>query len=214
MVDWEVIESKYRIGIQSVRQIAEQHGITHAAIIKRANRDDWPRDLNAKMQTKAEELFIRKHKTREQKVTKTCIQPSSLVTIEVTGASMKADIMGSHAGSLDRMRRLGAILMDELEAQVLSRAPLAEMLKMADIESAAKDAAFKILSTPGLIRQYKELADVEVSCRMAMERKLFKLEEFKPVGEDGARRSIPIEFVQSTWRSEDEEPALIRIPGS
>ena len=53
-IDWEKIEIDYRAGIKPLRQIAEEHGITHGAVNKRAKRDEWTRDLSAKIQSKAD----------------------------------------------------------------------------------------------------------------------------------------------------------------
>lgn len=47
--DWERIEADYRAGIKTLRQIADDHGITHGAINKRAKRDGWSRDLSARL---------------------------------------------------------------------------------------------------------------------------------------------------------------------
>ena len=44
--DWERIELDYRAGIKSLRQIADEGGITEGAIRKRAKRDAWERDLS------------------------------------------------------------------------------------------------------------------------------------------------------------------------
>ena len=52
VVDWERIELDYRAGIKTLRDIAQEHGITHGAITKRSKRDDWVRDLTAKIQAK------------------------------------------------------------------------------------------------------------------------------------------------------------------
>jgi len=53
---WPTIEADYRAGIKSVRQIAREHGLSEAAIRKRANRENWSRDLSAAIQAKADEL--------------------------------------------------------------------------------------------------------------------------------------------------------------
>ena len=55
VIDWERIEVDYRAGIKTLRDIAQEHGITHGAITKRSKRDDWVRDLTAKIQAKAAE---------------------------------------------------------------------------------------------------------------------------------------------------------------
>ena len=44
--DWERIELDYRAGIKTLRQIADENGISHGAINKRAKRDGWERDLS------------------------------------------------------------------------------------------------------------------------------------------------------------------------
>ena len=42
--DWVRIKVDYSAGTRSLRLIASEHDITHAAIIKRAARDGWTRD--------------------------------------------------------------------------------------------------------------------------------------------------------------------------
>lgn len=54
--DWDAIERDYRAGILTLREIASSHDLTHGAVNKRAKRDGWSRDLNAKIHAKAEEL--------------------------------------------------------------------------------------------------------------------------------------------------------------
>lgn len=58
-IDWEKIELDYRAGIKTLRQIADEHGISNPAILKRAKRDDWVRDLSARIDKKANELVIK-----------------------------------------------------------------------------------------------------------------------------------------------------------
>lgn len=52
-IDWEKIELDYRAGIKTLRQIADEHGISNPAISKRAKRDDWSRDLTARKESRA-----------------------------------------------------------------------------------------------------------------------------------------------------------------
>lgn len=72
-VDWERIESDYRSGIKSLREIAGEHGLTDGAIRKRAKRDSWTRDLAAKIQQRSEDLVrtqaVRSEVRTEQKAT-------------------------------------------------------------------------------------------------------------------------------------------------
>jgi hypothetical protein len=43
-VDWVAVEGVYRAGSESVRAIAERHGVTEAAIRQRAKKYGWTRD--------------------------------------------------------------------------------------------------------------------------------------------------------------------------
>jgi hypothetical protein len=54
--DWERIEGDYRAGLKTLRQIAGEHGITHTAVKKRADRDGWVRDLSAKIKARVDDL--------------------------------------------------------------------------------------------------------------------------------------------------------------
>lgn len=56
--DWERIEADYRAGLLSVREIAASNGVSHVAIGKRAKRDGWERDLQAKIKAKADDRSV------------------------------------------------------------------------------------------------------------------------------------------------------------
>lgn len=58
-VDWELIEKDYRAGIKTVRQIAEERGVSHTAINKKAKQFSWERDLQEKIQTTAKNKVSR-----------------------------------------------------------------------------------------------------------------------------------------------------------
>lgn len=51
--DWERIEQDYRAGVLSIAEMAREHGITRAAIQKRAKAGGWVRDLTTQVQREA-----------------------------------------------------------------------------------------------------------------------------------------------------------------
>lgn len=57
--DWEAIESAYRAGLLSIRNIADQHGVSDTAIRKRAAKNGWQRDLTAKVRKAAQDKLVR-----------------------------------------------------------------------------------------------------------------------------------------------------------
>ena len=111
--DWERIELDYRAGIKTLRQIAEENGISHVAITKRAKRDGWTRDLSAKIQSKAEELVTKELVT---KMVTTETKMAERQVIEVAAQAV-ADVRLAHRRDIHRARNLANALLDELEQQ-------------------------------------------------------------------------------------------------
>ena len=111
--DWEAIETAYRAGVMSLREIASQHGISEGAIRKRAKRDDWSRDLNAKIQQKADDL-VRKQEVRKQ--VRSEVTFNERVLIEAT-AEVIANVRMEHRGDIKRARQITNALFDELGAE-------------------------------------------------------------------------------------------------
>ncbi|MFP4104830.1 MAG: hypothetical protein ACLFVU_01975 [Phycisphaerae bacterium] len=58
--DWEAIERAYRAGSLSIRNIADQHGVSDTAIRKRATKHGWQRDLTEKVQKAARDKLVRR----------------------------------------------------------------------------------------------------------------------------------------------------------
>lgn len=55
-IDWEKVELEFRAGILTLRELSDKYGVSHVTIHKRAKRDDWSRDLSAKIKAKADDL--------------------------------------------------------------------------------------------------------------------------------------------------------------
>lgn len=58
--DWEAIESAYRAGSLSIRNIAEKHGTNEGTIRSRAKKNGWQRDLAGKVKSATSEKLSRK----------------------------------------------------------------------------------------------------------------------------------------------------------
>ena len=54
--DWEAIESAYRAGVLSLRDIGEQYGVTEGAIRKRAKKCGWVRKAGTQPKQRFAEL--------------------------------------------------------------------------------------------------------------------------------------------------------------
>lgn len=158
--DWEAIESAYRAGLMSLREIASQHGISEGAIRKRAKRDDWSRDLAAKVKVRADDL-VRKAEVRKQVRTETAL--SERVLIEAT-AEVVAAVRMEHRGDIRRAREITNALFDELGAEcadVDSLRKLDELMLSPDENGRDKlnEIYHSIISMPERVKAVKALSD-------------------------------------------------------
>ena len=64
-IDWASIEREYRTGIRTLRDIAVEFGVVEGTIRRKAAKEDWIRDLSAKIKSKASEL-VRKSEIRKE----------------------------------------------------------------------------------------------------------------------------------------------------
>lgn len=158
--DWERIELDYRAGIKTLRQIADENGVSHPAITKRAKRDGWSRDLGAKIQAKADEL-VTKELVTSLVTTETKIAERQLIEVN---AQAVADVRLAHRRDIHRARRLTNSLLSELEKQtdqVPELQELGEILRRPDDKGMDKlnDLYQAIISLPERSKTMKVLAE-------------------------------------------------------
>lgn len=175
--DWEAIESAYRAGVMSLREIASQHGISEGAIRKRAKRDDWSRDLNAKVKERADDL-VRKAEVRKQVRTETVL--SERVLIEAT-AEVIATVRMEHRGDIRRARTLANALFDELEAEcadVESLRKLGELMLSPDENGRDRlnELYQAIISMPERVKSMKALSET-LKNLISLERQAYSMDE-------------------------------------
>lgn len=174
--DWEAIETAYRAGVMSLREIASQHGISEGAIRKRAKRDDWSRDLNAKIQQKADDL-VRKQEVRKQVRNESAL--TERVLIEAT-AEVIATVRMEHRGDIRRARELTNTLFDELGAQCADVSALEQLADiMFDPDDKGRDRLNeiyqKVISLPSRVKSMKDLSD-SLKTLIGLEREAYSIE--------------------------------------
>lgn len=175
--DWEAIETAYRTGSQSVREIAAQFGISHAAISKRAKKESWDRDLQARIQAKADALVTKREVTKK-------VTTEKLVTerqIVEANAEVIANVRMEHRSDIRRARTLTNSLLEELESEcsdVDALNQLGELLRREDDKGMDKlnDLYHKIISLPGRVKAMKDLAD-SLKNLIALERQAYSLDD-------------------------------------
>lgn len=184
--DWERIELDYRAGIKTLRQIAEEHGITHVAVNKRAKRDGWSRDLSAKIAAKADEL-VTKSAVTTPVTTETKVYERQVVD---ANAQAVADVRLAHRRDIHRARRITNALLAELEQQtdpatLALLGDLGEMLRNPDERGNDKlnDIYQAVISLPERSKTMKVLAE-SLSKLVDMERTAFGMHQDSDQGTD------------------------------
>ncbi|CAH5459521.1 TPA: hypothetical protein N0X70_001565 [Enterobacter roggenkampii] len=178
--DWEAIESAYRAGVLSLREIASQHGISDTAIRKRAKKEEWTRDLAAKVKAKADDL-VRKREVRAQVRSENQISERELV--EATAEAI-ANVRMEHRGDIKRARELANLLFSELSAEctdVKALHKLGELMLNPDDKGQDKlnDLYHKIISMPQRVKSMKDLSDT-LKTLIGLEREAYSIKEDEP----------------------------------
>lgn len=184
--DWEAIESAYRAGLLSVREIASQQGVTHTAINKRAKRDGWERDLKAKIKAKADSLVSKREVSRLVSTEKAV---SERQLIEAS-AEVIANVRMEHRGDIRRAREITNSLFDELGAEcadVASLEKLGEMMFSPDDKGQDRlnEIYHKVISMPERVKSVKALSDA-LKNLIGLERQAYDIDG--PEGDNSVKK--------------------------
>ena len=212
-LDWERIEVDYRAGLLSLREIAQQHGISHQAIAKRAKSSDWVKDLSAKIRLKAESLVAKT--LVDSKVDRK--KASTDKEIVQVNAQKVADVSISHRTDIQRARAINNNLLLELEGQtgaenVALIQQLGEIMRQPDDKGQDRrnDLYLKIISLPERSKTMKTLAD-GMRVLVDMERQAYNMDDpANKTPPPGAAGHIPqavtvIHVAPPVRRREDDE---------
>lgn len=177
-IDWEAVELHYRAGIRSLKDIGAEFGVSDAGIIKRAKRDDWERDLRAKIQAKAEAKVSASLVSAEVSA-QTKVAERQIVD---ANAQAVADVRLAHRRDIHRARRLTNALLDELEQQtdpdtLVMLDELGELLRNPDEKGMDKlnDLYRKVIELPERSKTMKVLAE-SLQKLVDMERQAFGMD--------------------------------------
>ncbi len=179
VIDWEKIELDYRAGIKSLREIADEHGISHVSINKRAKRDDWVRDLSAKIKAKSDNMVTK------SLVTSLVTSEKRISEKEIIDANAQAitNVVLEQRTDVQRAMRVTNALFEELENQVgienaLQLEQLGELLRSEDDKGrdALNDIYHKIISLPGRVKAAKDLGD-SLKTLVMLQRHILKIDE-------------------------------------
>lgn len=131
-IDWEKVETAYRAGFFSLREIAQSYGISEGAIRKRAKTHNWQRDLGNKINQRAT-VIMQREMAKKLPHERDIVEANALLVSEV-GLSHK--LLATQA------REKGTALLQqfETEANEYDLAMRTRIFKemLASLESAVK----------------------------------------------------------------------------
>ena len=176
VVDWEAVEREYRAGVKTLRQIGDEYGCSHTAIKKRADAEQWGRDLSDRIKAKAAELVSRDEVSKE--VSKEA--KASERQIVDANAEMMANVIRSHHKSLGRLDGVIQLLFSRLEAELSGTdlfAQLGELMAAPDENGTDKlnELYRKVIGLPSHTDTAKKLAET-LKTKIELERKVFKID--------------------------------------
>ena len=188
VVDWERVESDYRAGLLSVREIAATHSISHTAIQKKAKTLNWERDLSARIRAKADAEVARREVATEVATNRVATDAA----IISANAEVIVQVRLNHRKDITRFRSVALALLDELEEQTGNRelfSELGELLRSPDEKGIDKinDIYHKVISGAGRIDGVKKLAET-LKILIGLEREAYGLVE--NVGKDDAANNL------------------------
>lgn len=185
VIDWEAVELQYRAGIRSLKDIGREFDVSDAAIVKRAKRDGWSRDLKAKIQAKAEAKVSAALVSAEVSA-QTRIAERTLVE---ANAEAVANVRLAQRADIKRSRSLCMKLLAELEQQtdqVPELAELGELLRRPDDKGQDKlgDIYQAVISLPERTKTMKALAEA-LRILVSLEREAFGIDAHSDAGSEG-----------------------------
>lgn len=192
--DWERIETDYRAGILSLREIATKDGnVTEGAIRKKAKVQGWTRDLSAKIKAKADDL-VRKEEVRTQVRSETAANERQ--AIEASAQAIAA-VRLNHRGDIKRARELVIRMLEELELQT---GKLDEFDKLGELMYAPNENGIdklnelyrKVISLSGRVSNVKALSDA-LKNLIGLEREAWGLNDLPTEGAGAGRELSDVE---------------------
>jgi 2-oxoglutarate dehydrogenase complex dehydrogenase (E1) component-like enzyme len=177
-INWTQIENDYRAGIKTLRQIAEENDISNVAILKRAKRDDWTRDLTARIQAKADAKVSKALVSSEVSKERAANERE----IVEANAELQYQIRISHRKDIQRVKALLMSLLGEAESQSDDRAlyrQLGELLASPDEDGNVdklNEIYKKAMSLPQRVTVVKQVTET-LATLIKLEREAFGIDK-------------------------------------
>lgn len=124
-VDWEVVETDYRTGQYSNRELSRLHGASESYIRKKAKDGGWTKDLTAQVRTRTREKAVRKSVTdtvakKREEAGEDTEAPLTDNEIIEAAAENGAQVIGQHKNRIGKFQGITTRFAELLETQLAS----------------------------------------------------------------------------------------------
>jgi hypothetical protein len=173
--DFDYAESQYRENTKTIEQIADEIGVTRAALFDHISKNGITRDLGAAIKNRTMEMLTGDIIDANGRL------PTKQEDLIEINAAMQAAIVRSHRADIDRFRRLAMGLLQELEGMTTYQdvfEDLGTVLRSEDKYGNDKlnDAYKKVISLPGRTDTLKKLGDT-LKTLIMLERQAFGMKD-------------------------------------
>lgn len=127
-IDWESVERHYRAGFLSIRQLGKQFGVSAPAVLKKAKKESWTRDLTKKVREAVNTQLVNAEVNAETKKRNECeIVEQAAATIVQIVREHRKDIAKARAA----VERMLGLLESDTELKLPAQAGTLRDLTMA-----------------------------------------------------------------------------------
>ncbi len=194
-IDWEAIEGLYRTGVLSIREIAKQHGISDAAIRKRAEKFGWQRDLSAQVAQQVRSELVRTQvrtpHTQEQVRTdvRTTVRTepptgpraASRTEREIVDDAVATvvQVVRSHRQDISHGRDIVALLLGQLVDVAQSRDELEGIIDQETADDKTPQRRAHLMRAISIPAHAKVISDLSTAMKnlVALERQAFNISD-------------------------------------
>ena len=167
-VDWTKIESDYRAGILSVREIAREANLSEGAVRKRAKANGWERDLTEQVRAKTRQKLVESlANTHDSTQASACAEETT-----ERAALTQVAVVRDHQVSVHEGYSITRRLLDELNATTSHQGEMETLITAIYDDGRQKTAAMRAVSLPGRAAVMRDLAQA-AKVWVAMERQAF-----------------------------------------
>lgn len=174
-VDWDAVERDYRTTQMTLRELGDKHGVNHSAILRKASKLNWSRDLTSAVKQATNAALI------EATITEAVTNGQQTVTNTVLAvAHQNTQVILGHRTGLKRITSIKETLLNQIEQAAQNLPDLAEVIEMVrnpdeNGVDRANDAMRKAMSRTALVDDLKKLTEVDERVRKG-EREAFNID--------------------------------------